>query len=129
MHDKNRQLLPGKLQTITIEFELNQQILQIVENLLSALNNNDTSEAYDLCDDLTAKLKRRNKLIKMADRSVLGWDIFAEYEADPIASDSEDGKKIRQAENRVLTKKKTKTYNKLTLRVPNQNSSSHMYIL
>ena len=115
MHDKNRQLLPGKLQTITIEFELNQQILQIAENLLSALNNNDTSEAYDLCDDLTAKLKRRNKLIKMADRSVLDWDTVAEYETDQIASNSDET--IRQAEHRALTKRKTKTSNKLTLRV------------
>ena len=51
-----------------IQFESNQKILQIVENLSSALNNDDISEANDLCVDLTAKLKRRNKLIKMADR-------------------------------------------------------------
>ena len=56
----------------------------------------------------------------MADRSDLGWDTVAEYEADPIDSDSDDGKKIRQAENRALTKRKTKTSNKLTLRVPRQ---------
>ena len=91
-----------------IQFEFNQQILQSVQNLSSALNNDDTSEANDLFDDLTAKLKRRNKLIKMADRSVLGWDTVAEYKADPIASDSDDGKKIRQAENRALTKRKSK---------------------
>ena len=101
-----------------IQFEFNQQILQIVENLSSALNNDDTSEANDLCGDLTAKLKRRNKLIRMANRSFLGWDTVAEYEVDPIASDSDDGKKIRQAENRALTKRKTETFNKLTLRVP-----------
>ena len=70
------------------QFEFNQQILQIVENLSSVLNYDDTSEANDLCDDLTTKLKLRNKLIKMADRSVLGWDTVAEYEADPIASNS-----------------------------------------
>ena len=44
----------------------------MVENLSSALNNDDISEANDLCGGLTAKLKRQNKLIKMADRSVLG---------------------------------------------------------
>ena len=51
------------------------------------MNNDDISEANDLCDDLTAKLKRQNKLIKMTDRSVLGWETVAEYEADPIVSD------------------------------------------
>ena len=61
----------------------------------------------------------------MPDRSVLGWD--TEYEADPIASDSDDGKKIRQAENRALTKKKTKTSNKLTLRVPSQKPSGDQF--
>ena len=61
-----------------MQFEFNIQILQIVENLSSALNNDDTSKANDLCDDLRAKLKRRNKLIKMTDRSVLGCDTVAE---------------------------------------------------
>ena len=73
-----------------IQFEFNQQILKIVENLSSALNNDDINEANDLCGDLTTKLKRRNKLIKMADRSVLGWGTVAEYEADPIVSDSDE---------------------------------------
>ena len=41
-----------------IQFKFNQKILQIVENLSSALNNDDTSEAKDLCDYLTEKLKR-----------------------------------------------------------------------
>ena len=62
-----------------VQFEFNEQI--------AALNNVDSSEAHDLCDNLTAKLKRRNKLIKMADRSARGWGTAAEYEADPIASD------------------------------------------
>ena len=93
------------------------------------LNNDDTSEANDLCDDLTAKLKRRNKLIKMANRSALGWDTFAEYVADRIASSEDDGKKIRQAENRALTKRKAKTSSKLILRVPSQKPSGwHFWI-
>ena len=63
----------------------------------------------------------------MADRSVLGWDTVAHYEADPIASDSEDGKKIKQAQNRALTKRKSKTSNKLTLHVPSQKSSGQQF--
>ena len=107
------------------QFEFNQQILQIVENLSSALDNDDTSEANDLCDYLTGKLKRRNKLIKIADRSVLGWDTVAEYETDPIASDSDDGRKIRQAENRAPIKRKKS--NKLTIHVPSQKPSGQQF--
>ena len=55
-----------------VQFEFNEKILQIIQNLSSALNNDDASKANNLCDDLTAKLKPRNKLIKMAVRSVLG---------------------------------------------------------
>ena len=40
-----------------IQFEFNQWISQIIEDLYSELNNGDTSESNDLCDDLTAKLK------------------------------------------------------------------------
>ena len=99
------------------------KILQIAENLSSGLNSYDTSEANHLCDDLRAKLKRRNKLIKMADRSVLGRDTVAEYKVDPIARDSGNGKKIRQAKNRALTKWKTKKSNIFTFCVPSQKPS------
>ena len=124
---KTEDIFKSKHKGNRTQFEFNQQILRIVENLSSALNNEDTGEANDLCGDLTAKLKRRNKLIKMADRSVLGWDTVEEYEPDPIASDSDDGNKIRQAENRALTKRKTKISNKLTLRVPSQKPSGQQF--
>ena len=50
-----------------------------------------------------------------------------EYDADPIASDSDDGKKIREAENSALTKRKTKASNKLTLYVPSQKPSGQQF--
>ena len=111
-----------------IQLEFNQKILKIVENLSSALNNDDTSEANGLCDDLTAKLKRRNKLIKMADRSVLGWDTVAQYEADTIASDSDGGKKIRKA-NRTgyLPKGKLKHLTNLPFAFPVRNHQASSF--
>ena len=63
----------------------------------------------------------------MADRSVLGWETVAEYEADPIASDLENGKKIRQAENRALTKQKSKKSNKLTFAFPVRNHQANSF--
>ena len=46
----------------------------------------------------------------------------------PIASDSDDGKRIRQAENRALTKRKSKKSNKLTGRVPIQRPSFQQFL-
>lgn len=44
----------------------------------------------------------------MTDRSLAGWYVVKEYEVDPFTSDSDDGKRIRQVENRALNKLKTK---------------------
>ena len=101
-----------------VQFEFNRQ--RIVQNISSVLKNDDASNANDLCDDLPGKLKPRNKLIKMTDWSALGWETVAKYESDRIASDSDDGKKIKQAEKRTLTKRKRKRSNKLTPCVPSQ---------
>lgn len=51
-------------------------------------------------------LKRRQKLIQLADTSELGWRMVAEYESNPIASDSEDEKRIHKAEYRASRKAK-----------------------
>ena len=63
----------------------------------------------------------------MADRSAIGWNTVAEYEADPIASDSDDGKKIRQAKNRALTKQESKNSNKPTFPLPSQRPTSQQF--
>ena len=66
----------------------------------------------DLCDHFSTKLKQRVKLVKMTDRSVAGYDTAAEYETESIASNSEDRKRIKQAENRALNQRKCKIFNK-----------------
>ena len=39
---------------------------------------------------IATKIKKRNKLIKLANRSPVGWSTLQEYEQDSIAGDSDD---------------------------------------
>ena len=49
-------------------------------------------------------MKHRQKVIKLADQSELGWRLVAEYESNPVASDSDDEKRIFKAEARASRK-------------------------
>lgn len=57
------------------------------------LYNDDLCEVLQLA--ISSKLKYRNNLIKMTEKSPVGQNIVPKYKVDPIASDSDDGKKIR----------------------------------
>lgn len=51
-------------------------------------------------------ITHRQKLIKMADTSELGWRVVNEYISNPLASDSDDEKRIYKAEARANRKYK-----------------------
>ena len=48
-------------------------------------------------DEGTELRTTRQKLIRIADRSELGWKVVEEYEADEVASGSDDEKKVLSA--------------------------------
>ena len=53
-------------------------------------------------------IKNRQKLIKLADSTELGWALVEEYEKNPLAEDSDDEKKIQKAKLRADKTKKEK---------------------
>ena len=57
-------------------------------------------------DEGIEMLERRQKLIKLADRSEYGWRTVEEYEEDDLAKDSDDEKRIAKAEYRAEKKQK-----------------------
>ena len=72
------------------QFDFNTEIsfaVQECQDQISRGNIEDLSVNLTL---IATKLKKRNKLIKLADRSPVGWSIVPEYEQDP------HGRRFRQ---------------------------------
>ena len=71
-------------------------------------------KGFKMLDKKVDNLDTKNKLIRMADKPVAGWSIVDKYLTDELASDSDDEKRMRHAEARVLRKKKDKleSYNR-----------------
>ncbi|MCG8049359.1 MAG: zinc finger domain-containing protein [Candidatus Thiodiazotropha endolucinida] len=70
-------------------------ILQYDESVVSAKTR--ITEGIDI-------LNHRQKLVKLADSSELGWRVVQEYEAHPLASDEEDEKRMYRAAARATRK-------------------------
>ena len=93
---KQDQEYKWKFESNRIQFSINSEILEDLNQIIWA-------------NEIVDKVKKRNKLIKIADDSEAGWDTVKQYEANPVASDSDDENKIIKAENRALRKRKIKS--------------------
>ncbi|KAK3096538.1 hypothetical protein FSP39_001115 [Pinctada imbricata] len=89
-----------------IQFVFNSEVAEELTQITWAIDNNKIDYAKEVISSLSDKVKRRNKLIKIADTSEGGWDTVRNYESNPVASDSEDESRINRAENRALKKRK-----------------------
>jgi hypothetical protein len=73
--------------------------------------NNPSQEGISKAKEKLAEgmslLNYRQKIIKIADSSDLGWRVVQEYNANPLADDSEDEIKLFKAESRAERKVKS----------------------
>ncbi|VDI03334.1 Hypothetical predicted protein [Mytilus galloprovincialis] len=91
-----------------IQYKFNEETITELNKVYSFVPRSETKVSRIIID-LIDKVKGRNKLIRIADTSAGGWATVREYEANVIASDSEDEKKIRQAESRAMRSTKDKS--------------------
>ena len=74
-----------RLESNRIQFGFNSEILEGLECISIGIRQQDA----DLCKNLISKLMKRNKLIKVFDRSLGGWATVREYEEPSLCgSDS-----------------------------------------
>ena len=88
------------------QYDLNHNIIESLEDISDLLSKNKVEAAEKKLEEAIVKLKKRNKLIKLADKSQAGWYFAEEYETDNLASDSEDEKKIKRAECLAMATRK-----------------------
>lgn len=88
------------------QFEFNSDIQDDLEESHRLIQNNSKVRAGRLLEGAINKIKKRNKCLKIADRSEGGWDTVKEYLTDDLAEDSADEKKLRSADARAMAKKK-----------------------
>ncbi|CAG2188484.1 unnamed protein product [Mytilus edulis] len=89
-----------------LQFEFNSDIDHELSRIKRATESRDYDKIKDICYDLKDKLHKRNKCIKIADKSLPGWGTVKEYLSDELASDTDDERRIRSAETRALKAKK-----------------------
>jgi len=75
---------------------------------LSLHEAGSTNRLNSKLQDILDAIKKRRKILIIADKSPGGWETVNEYLTDDVASDSDDDKRIRQAESQALAKKKAR---------------------
>ncbi|XP_041484375.1 uncharacterized protein LOC121430987 [Lytechinus variegatus] len=77
-----------------------------LEKGVALLEEGKQVTALVLLKEGIADITKRKKHIRIADKSEAGWSAVDEYLSDELASDSEDEKRIRQAQARAARKRK-----------------------
>ena len=99
-------------------FELNAAIASILENIETETQRSwpSNDRIRSLALEARQLLRKRQKLIKITDKSKDGWQVVAEYESDELASDSEDEKHLKKARETASLNTAKKTEQTLNAR-------------
>ena len=89
------------------QFLHNAEVADLVGQVIEQLQKENPNhvQALEFASRAIASIQKRQKLIKLADKSEAGWLVVDKYESDELADDSKD-KKIRRAQDKAVHKKK-----------------------
>ena len=90
-----------------VQYNFNNTLLQSLEDLRLLIEEGSVTRSCKRVDNIISDIQKRNKCIRFADKSPAGWAAVDEYLSDDLASDSDDDKKMKSAENRAISKRKS----------------------
>ena len=97
----------------------NVKVLSKIQETNESIKEQKIEEAQLKIAEGVEIIKHRQKLIRLADSSEAGWRAVDEYVKNPIASDSEDEKKISKAQTRAERKvKETQGFERVDKALP-----------
>ena len=99
-----------------IQFDFNESICNKVGSIVKLIKNWSPKRTSKLAKSMKEDIKKWNKLLKIADKSIAEWGTVEEYLSDDLASDSEDDRTIKASERQALQKQ--------NIRRTNQRSSA-----
>ena len=95
------------------QFLFNAELQEHIEISSGLLKQADISGALEKLTTAQRSIHNRQKKIKLADKSEAGWLAVKEYEAEDLASNSEDEKRIKKAQASALRKKSKQRQTKI----------------
>ncbi|XP_067654066.1 uncharacterized protein [Haliotis asinina] len=93
-----------------LQYKFNAGCLDKIDTAFRYIKSSRYSDCVGILQDLSSDISRRNKHIRLADRSPSGWAVVAELEGDDIASGSEEERRFEKAENKALRKRRASSF-------------------
>ncbi|XP_046547624.1 uncharacterized protein LOC124257570 [Haliotis rubra] len=93
-----------------LQYKFNTGCLDKIDSAFRYIKSSKYSDCVGILQDLSSDISRRNKYIRLADRSPSGWAVVAELEGDDIASGSEEERRFEKAENKALRKRRASSF-------------------
>ena len=90
------------------QFELNAQI-DCVFDRIRAANDSKNKQVDDLANEGKELIRKRQKLIRITEKSADGWKVVDEFVSDELASGSEDEKRLKKAKEAASRKRRQPT--------------------